>query len=432
MSEETIVAPPRPGLFAALCIRDFALLWSGQSVSNLGDGIFTVALAIETLRVGHSGSSLGLVLAARAIPSLAFVLIGGAIVDRIPRRFAMLSSDLVRGCLVGTIALLAGSGALRIWMLITISLAFGCADALFSPASASIVPELLPEELLVQGNSLGFASGQLAQALAGPALGGVIVALAGTAWAFGVDAASFCVSVVCLLAIRTTTKAAASGKSILSDIGAGIHFILERRWLLLNLVAGGLANLFGLAPILVLVPLLVRVVLHGSSSDLGLVLGAGGAGGLVASLLLSKLKPPRRKVLTMWIAYGGSLVPLLVMIFSPYVWLVGLGNAAVFGLFAYGDIIYISMMQASIPAEMRGRTFAVLQLLAFGLTPIGTAASGYLAQVFGIRRVFLITTLIACATFFVIFIPGARDPDKMTATELAGADQRPNASPGGA
>ena len=73
---------------------------------------------------------------------------------------------------------------------------------------------------------------------------------------------------------------------------------------------------------------------------------------------------------------------------------------------------------------MRGRTFAVLQLLAFGLTPIGTAASGYLAQAFGIRRVFLITTLIAFATCFVIFVPGGRDPDKVPASELwtSGAD----------
>lgn len=422
MSEEAIAAAPRPGLFAALRIRDFAVLWSGQSVSNLGDGIFTVALAIETLRVGRTGGSLGLVLAARAVPSLAFVLIGGAIVDRIPTRFAMLSSDVVRGCLVGAIGLLAGSGTLRIWMLVVISLLFGCADALFSPASASIVPELLPEDLLVQGNSLGFASGQLAQSLAGPALGGVAVALIGTEWAFGVDAFSFGVSVVCLLAIRATNRPEPSGKSILSDISAGVRFIRERRWLFLNLVAGGLANLFGLAPILVLVPLLVRVVLHGSSTDLGFVLGAGGAGGLVASLLLTKLKPPRRKVLTMWVAYGSAIVPVLVMIFSPYAWLVGLCNGAIFGLFAFGDIIYISMMQASIPAEMRGRTFAVLQLLAFGLTPIGTAASGYLAQAFGIRRVFLITNLIAFATCFVIFIPGARDPDKMPPSELASAD----------
>ena len=99
----------RKGMFKALRARDFALLWSGQTVSSLGDGVFTVALAIETLQIDHSPSGLAYVFAARAVPSVCFALLGGVGVDRVPRRLAMLGSDMVRGAAVGVIALLVGA-----------------------------------------------------------------------------------------------------------------------------------------------------------------------------------------------------------------------------------------------------------------------------------------------------------------------------------
>jgi len=146
--------PERKGMFRALRERDFALLWSGQSVSSVGDGIFTIALALETLRIDHNPTGLAFVFAARAVPSVCFALIGGVVVDRVSRRLAMLASDGVRGLAVGAIALLVGAGALQLWELIVMSAIFGAADAFFGPASMAFLPELLPADLLVQGNAL--------------------------------------------------------------------------------------------------------------------------------------------------------------------------------------------------------------------------------------------------------------------------------------
>jgi MFS family permease len=159
---------------AALRHRDFALLWSGQSISLVGDGVFTVALALETLHVDDHPAALSFVLAARLLPTVLLLLVGGVIVDRMPRRLAMLVSDVARGLAVGAIALLVALGDIHVWELVVMSVLFGAADALFYPASTAVVPEILPAELLVQGSALNASSHTAAQALIGPALGGLI------------------------------------------------------------------------------------------------------------------------------------------------------------------------------------------------------------------------------------------------------------------
>src|ERR1700722_17656774 len=90
----------RTGTFESLKVRDFALLWSGQTVSSLGDGVFTIALALTALKIGHSPIDLAYVLAARAVPSVCCSLLGAAVVDRVHKRLVMLSSDTVRGIAV--------------------------------------------------------------------------------------------------------------------------------------------------------------------------------------------------------------------------------------------------------------------------------------------------------------------------------------------
>src|SRR5450432_4014395 len=125
---------------AALRHRDFALLWSGQSVSLIGDGVYTVALALETLRVDDRPLALALVLAARLFPTVLLLLAGGVIVDRIPRRLAMLVSDSTRGVVVAVVAVLIAFGSPEIWELVVMSVIFGAADALFFPAVTAVVP----------------------------------------------------------------------------------------------------------------------------------------------------------------------------------------------------------------------------------------------------------------------------------------------------
>jgi MFS family permease len=408
------------GTFAALKIRDFALLWSGQTVSAFGDGIFTIALALAALEVDHRhAAGLAYVFAARAVPSVCFALIGGVVVDRVPRRLAMLSSDSVRGAAVGAIAVLLAWGHLRLWELLVMSVVFGTADAFFGPASMAIVPELLSDKLLVQGNALGQMSGQIAQGLFGPAFGGAIVAAVGIAWAFGIDALSFVVSALTLFAMRIRPEKGSGRQSAFAEAKEGIRYVRQRRWLVASLFGAALANFFGIAPLGVLLPLLVRNELSGGPLALGLVFAAGGAAGVIASLVVARLGSPRHRVTVMWTSYAAGGLGILLMAFANTVWIVGVLSAVEVGLILYGDVLWVAMMQELVPSRILGRVSSLVYLFAFSLGPLGILAGGAAATIVGVREaLFLSGAVSGLICLIVVFIPGVRDPERLDLVDV--------------
>jgi len=178
--------------------RDFALLWSGMTVSMLGDGIAAVALAWITYSISNRPSALAWVAAAQTIPRLVFLLYGGLLSDRIERRTMMGIAHGVRALSTGTIAVLALTGSLELWHLIALGTLEGLGGALFAPAFGAIVPELVPQEQLVQANSLdNFLRPVIG--LVGPALGGVAVAAFGVGGAFLFDCGTFLFALATLI-----------------------------------------------------------------------------------------------------------------------------------------------------------------------------------------------------------------------------------------
>ena len=178
----------------ALSSRQFALLWSGQAVSQIGDGVFTIALAIEAIDLTHSASGLAYILAARTLPAVLLVLVGGVVCDRLSRRIVMLAADVLRGVAVGAIAYLVATHQAAEWQLIVLSVIFGIGDAFFQPASNAIIPDIVEADLLVSASSLSMTSQQFGTSLVGPALGGVVVAAIGISGSFAFDAGTFVVS----------------------------------------------------------------------------------------------------------------------------------------------------------------------------------------------------------------------------------------------
>src|SRR6188472_903494 len=143
----------RVRLFAPLRHRDFRLLWSGMCVSLLGDGVFLVAMAWQVYALSNAPTALALVGIAMTVPTIAFLLIGGAISDRLDRRRIMLSADVLRGVAVGLMAVLSLTGALELWHVVVLVAVYGVGTAFFSPAFDAIVPDVLPPESLGQANS---------------------------------------------------------------------------------------------------------------------------------------------------------------------------------------------------------------------------------------------------------------------------------------
>lgn len=367
------------------------------------------------LRIDGRPSALAVVIAARLVPTVLLLLLGGAVVDRVPRRLAMLASDVVRGAVVATIAILVAEGSLRIGYLVALSAVFGTADAFFSPASTAIVPELLPEQLLVGASAMNSVSQMFAQQLIGPALGGVIVAAVGTAWSFALDGASFAVSAGCLIAMTSRPRPAPSGRSMLDDVREGIAYCRSQPWLWASIAGAGLANFAILAPMGVLVPLLIRHVLHGGPAALGLTLAAGGAGGLVGVVVAGRQGLPRRPVSAIWAGWAVGTAIAACLGVAPTVWSAALLSAASFGLVQYGNALWFPLMQRLVPGRLLGRASSVDWLVSLALTPLGVVAAGAISAAVGVRATILGGGALGVASALVLLIPGVRDPDRQSA-----------------
>src|SRR5262249_8849563 len=186
-------------------------------------------------------------------------------------------------------------GTLQLWHMFLLVALYGAGTAFFGPAFDAIVPELLPSSALAQANSLDQLLRPIAFRLAGPALGGWLVAVAGAGAAFGFDACSFAVSALMVLAMREG-RGHGSSSSVMTDLRAGMRFVRANAWLWGTLVSAAFAYLFFLGPVEVLVPYVVKNDMHGSAAQLGLIFAAGGVGSVGAAVAMSAAGQPRRMI----------------------------------------------------------------------------------------------------------------------------------------
>jgi len=173
-----------------------------MAVSLLGDGIFLIAVAWESYALWNTPAALSIVGIGMTVPTVVFLLIGGVLSDRHDRRLLMLGADVLRAGAVACLAVLVFAGALRLWELVALVAVYGVGTAFFTPAFEAIIPDLLPAGDLAAANSLDQFVRPIALRLAGPLLGGMLVAV-GAGLAFAVDAASFGASALAVLAMRS-------------------------------------------------------------------------------------------------------------------------------------------------------------------------------------------------------------------------------------
>jgi MFS family permease len=270
----TAVSPRTgPQLLRPLRVRDFRLLFSGESVSVLGDHFHFVALAWLTLQLTGSGLALGSVLMVAAIPRAAFLLLGGALSDRWSPRSLVLYSNAFRAVLVGIIAMLVLTGHAALWQLYLLAGAFGVVDALFYPAINAILPMLVDEPTLPPANALMQGSQQLAGML-GPALAGFVVAVVQTGPAFVFDAISFAVATVAIFFVVGGRRATKSGNitngadtGLMVSIRAGFVFAWNDPAVRSLFLLTAAFNFAFNGPLLVGLPFLADHVLGGGSAS---------------------------------------------------------------------------------------------------------------------------------------------------------------------
>ena len=373
-------------MLKALSQRDFAILWSGQTISLLGDGIFGVALAWQALQLPSPAAALGLVLIVRSGARVAILLVGGALADRYPKRFLMLAGDVLQMIAIAALSYLVAEGALQLWQLAVVAGTTGIGSGLFLASSTALVPELVSEEHFQSANSLRSSGMLVAYDLVGPAAGGVLVAAAGTARAFAVDSATFLASILALTLIRPQrVPLGDQSAGLLSEVREGFRYVKRTPWIWISLLAvGTVGNCAAFGPLPVLIPLFVRDHLDAGADVLGFVFAGYGLGGLAGALTMGSIPVSLRSALPAYLGWGCSALGLGALAFAP--------NAAVAAVLlavaGFGgemaEVVWGTLLQRLVPRQLLGRVTSTDWLVSLSLHPLGVALAAPVAGWLGV------------------------------------------------
>jgi MFS family permease len=379
-------------LFRAWGNRPFALLWSGQALSRIGDFLYEVALAWWVLQKSGSAGAMAAVLIFAMAPTVLFSLFGGVIVDRYPRVPVMIGSDVIRGITAVLISILAFSGNLQIWHVFVLSAIFGLVDAFFQPAFMATVPAIVPDKDLSSANSLSSFAFQAGRIL-GPPLGAGLIAFGGTGLAFAINGVTFFASALFLLPLlRTEIRplAADEPQSMLADFKEGIRTVRQMPWLWITIGLYALSNVTLVGPYSVSMPFLVNDVLHADVEVLGLLYSMFAVGYVLGGVWLGRKPAVRRRGL---LIYGGSVIAgIMLALFGfpvgiPLLLVAALINGAALEL---GMLAWTSALQEFVPREKLGRVAGVDTVGSLALLPVGLGLAGLATEAWGPAAVFLI------------------------------------------
>jgi MFS family permease len=400
-------------LLDALRHRPFALLWAGQTVSRLGDSLYRIALSWWVLEKTGSAAAMGTVAFFTFAPMILFLLVGGVLVDRLPRFRIMLASDSVNAVVVGLVTALAATDRLEVWHIYAASIVFGLAEAFFYPAYSASVPQTVPPELLPSANSLTNLSWQIS-GIVGPSLGAMLVAAGGPATAFGLDSLSFLIGAACLLPLRGVRPPAPSGERAtpLADFRQGLATVLAAPFLWISILVFAFINVTDAGPRNIALPFLIHDHLGLEVEALGFVASAFSLGSVLGAVLLGRPRRIRRRGP---LAYGAiGLCGLMIIGYglAPNL-AVLVVLATVYGAsFATGGLVWTHTLQSMVPPERLGRVSSIDALGSFVLMPAGFALAGLLTDSLGPAAVFRIGGAATVALSLLgLLHPGVRKLD---------------------
>jgi MFS family permease len=400
--------------------RNYTLLTVAAVVTGLGGSGALIAAAFAVLEAGGDGGDVGLVAAARTLPLVLFLLIGGAVADRLPRHRVMVAANVLNCLSQGAFAVLVLTGEPRLWQMMLLTALGGTGQAFFGPAAEGMLMSS------VQGEQAGraFAVFRMAMSgasLGGAALGGAMVAVLGPGWVLAADAAAFALAG----ALRAFLDVGhipprAPGGGLLADLREGWREFAGRPWLWGIVVQFSLANAVVGAADAVYGPLVARDHL-GGAGPWGLALGAFGAGTVAGALLMTRWKPRRLLFVGTLCVFPLALPSAALAVPVP----VGVLYAVMFVAGATVEVFGVSWMTAlhqEIPEDKLSRVSAYDWFGSIALVPLATAAAGPAEQAFG-RPAALwgCAALVVLVTAAVLCVPDVRNLRRRTTRVARGA-----------
>jgi MFS family permease len=379
--------------FASLRHRDYRLYFAGSAVSFVGTWMQQIAAYWLVLELTGSPIAVGALALVQTLPVTVFGLVGGAIADRVDLRLMVIACETVLALVAALLAVLALTGAIRVWHLYALGLVQGVALALDAPARHTLVFRIVGRDDLP--NAVGLSSGLGTTArIVGPALGGVVVATAGAGVAFAANAVSYVIVIGAIAAMRVSLGPTGAGArtSILAGVAETFRFAFDSRRVTVAFLAVLLVSTFSFN-FDVLLPLLASRTLDEGAEVFGLIASVFGAGALCGAIVLATIGRARLLlvlggaagfgVFQLLLAPQESLAAVCVLLFAVGVFYVLWGSSA------------LATLQLAAPEHLRGRA-ASLYFFAFqGGAPLGGLIAGFLTATGGTRLAFAFAGTVA-------------------------------------
>jgi MFS family permease len=394
-----------PASLDVLRERNFARYISAIVVSQVGNGMANVALAFAVLGFG-TPTDLGIVLLAREIPMIVFLLLGGVFADRLPRRTILVTTDVVKGSAQVATAILLFTGTAHVWNIALLQVAFGIANAFSRPVGIGLVRETVSDEHLQQANALQSLS-RSTLSVVSPALGALIVTLGSPALAIAVDATTFFASATLISTMRIAGTVRAATSSVVRDLREGWREFISRPWVVAIIASFGLFQLTYFPALLVLGPTVAKDQL-GGAAGWGTIIAIEGLGAVAGGLLALRLKVARPLVWSELVVIPSGFLLLALAVPLPLFAIAAVGFVVGMG-FALGENLYVTAFQRNIPEHALSRISSYDWFGSVALNPIGYALIGPIAATIGVGETLVIAGILNVLTcFLVVAVPSVR------------------------
>ncbi|MDA2566591.1 MFS transporter [Bacillus cereus] len=382
---------------------NFLFLWAATLFSSFALAFFTFSQTWYIAKTLNLEASLGVVFVALSVPRLIFMIVGGAVADKFPKKNIMFYSNIIRAILVTTILTWFIVGDVTLYTFALFALFFGLADAFFWSADGSILPELVEKSRLTQANSLTQMTNQ-ASVILGPVLGGILIKFTNYETIFSITILLLIVAAILVQKIQfTMPELKDTDKGMFTSIKEGILYVKESPFLSTFLICSAFLNLFLIGPMQVGFPLFVKNVLHGDSLQFSYLEASVGGGMAIGAVIVGLKNINRRRGLFCIIMMLLSGVFFLSINFSTVLW-----QALLAGMF-YGITIamaivpLMAMIQSTVKEEMMGRVMSLLMLSSMGFIPLSYAFTS-IALAIGIPIVTVMKSGAIAVIVFVLFV----------------------------
>lgn len=396
---------------------NYRRLWSAAAVSNLADGILVVALPLIAVSLTSSPALVAGVSIAARLPWLLFVLFAGALADRLDRRRTMRNVQVMRVVVVGLLAVMALGDSLSLPLLYAAALLLGVGETLFDTAAQSIMPSIAPRDLLARANSRLYGVELTMNALIGPPLGGFLVAVS-VPLALGGTVLGYGAAAVGLTLIAGSFRPAGEGRrrSMAGEIREGFAFLWQRRVLRSMALMVAISNGGNSAVVAIFVLFAVAPGPMGLDEvGYGLLITAMALGGIAGSVIEERVERGIGRSNVMFLTVVVAGVTFLVPVLSAHPLVVAAAMVAQGTVFMMWNVVTVSLRQRMTPDRLLGRVNATYRLFAWGSMPIGALLGGIVAELLGLRWVFVVAAVATLAMLW--FRRYLRDED-LDAAEL--------------